>query len=881
MADAAPAAALTSFDLHGAHSVRSALAALLWLAAVPVAVSASPEVGAGVSHELALWRSKQYRDVRYALSLKLDEHSEAVGGTLEIHVEISRPVADLVLDWRPPSREARVWDVSVNGDSPAAATTRSDHLIVSRARLRAGENQVRLRFESPLAASGRAITRYRDREDGAQYLYTLFVPSDASTVFPCFDQPDLKARFLLEIETPQSWTVVANAPQQPVREPGGSRLHRFAQTPPISTYLFAFAAGPFVALSASGMRLYVRKSQLARADREAGEVLGLARAAIAWLERYFETPFPFAKYDLVLIPEFAYGGMEHAGAAFLREDSVLFPSEPNDVDRLRRALLVFHETTHQWFGDFLTMRWFDDLWLKEGFANLMAAKVAEAVVPRLRPWSAFHQLKALAYRTDATRGTTPVYRALDNLSDAKSAYGNIVYGKAPAVLRQAEFYLGAEVFRRAVRRLLARRAYGVADWADLVRAFEQASGRRMNAWAQAWVKRRGMPVVSVHWSKNRNGSTSKLDIMQQDALGSRALWPMRLEVGAFGRNPEQKFPVSLAGRRAAVAKATGIRDVEFLFANIGDYGYGKFLLDERSRGAVLADPAIVRGELLRALVFDSLWESVRDADLDPLAYIDLVIRVAPGEQDEVTLAALLERLQTAMLRYLPDPRRAAAAERVERFLAQNMTSAETAGRRIGFFRAMADCAWSPAGLQTLKGLLSGSAQIPGVRLSSRDRFRMIRTLIARADPDAGALLAAQSATDTSDDGRRWAWTSAAASPEAAAKAAYFGQFVADGDVAESWIEEALRPFNDPAHAALTLPLLERALSELPALKGKRKIFFVDNWLAAFIGGQTTRAALEEVDRALARPSFDPDLRLKVLEAQDGLERTVKVRERFR
>jgi len=253
-----------------------------------IAMSAPPELGPGVSHELARWRSNQYRDIQYSLSLKLAAQGEALSGKLDIRVEISRAAADLVLDWRPPSPQARVWDVSVNGDSPAAATTRSDHLVISRTRLRAGRNMVQLRFESPIAQSGRAITRYRDREDGAQYLYTLFVPSDASTVFPCFDQPDLKARFRLEIETPGNWTVVANAPAEAPREQGGSRLHRFAQTPPISTYLFAFAAGPFEALSASGMRLYVRKSQLARATEEAGEVLHLARAAIAWLEEYFD-----------------------------------------------------------------------------------------------------------------------------------------------------------------------------------------------------------------------------------------------------------------------------------------------------------------------------------------------------------------------------------------------------------------------------------------------------------------------------------------------------------------------------------------------------------------------------------------------------------------
>jgi aminopeptidase N len=201
----------------------------------------------------------------------------------------------------------------------------------------------------------------------------------------------------------------------------------------------------------------------------------LHRQAVDWFAGYFGFPFPFPKHDLVLVPEFPYGGMEHAGATFLREDSVLFPSEPTAADRLRRTQLLFHETSHQWFGDLVTMRWFDDLWLKEGFANLMAAKATAAIAPEYGVWNAFHQLKVSAYRTDATEGTTPIWQRLPNLSAAKSAYGSIVYSKAPAVLRQAEFYLGADAFERAVQGFVHSHAYGAADWGDLVRALEGAS----------------------------------------------------------------------------------------------------------------------------------------------------------------------------------------------------------------------------------------------------------------------------------------------------------------------------------------------------------------------------------------------------------------------
>src|SRR5947199_2954996 len=419
------------------------------------AALAVPGLEPGVSRELAQWRAKTYRDVRYALAISVTAGATKLTGTATVEVTLGRSVPDLVLDWRPSPGPARVVQLRVNGKRVKAKLER-EHLIVPARLLRAGRNRIRLSFESPIALSGSAVTRYVDREDGSEYVYTLFVPSDASSAFPCFDQPDLKARFSLELVVPRAWTAVGNAPIAATQEVSSSlRRFRFAATPPISTYLFAFAAGPFAEVEAPASpqsspagrktaraqragkgrassrkavetRLFVRKSQLARARAEAPEVLRLNRESVRWFERYFSSRFPFPKYDLVLVPELAYGGMEHAGATFLREEAVLFPSTPNETDILARAQLLFHETSHQWFGDSVTMRWFDDLWLKEGFANFMAAKAAEALLPTHSVWNAFHALKTGAYRTDVTQGTTPIYRPLSNLSGAKSVYGNIV-----------------------------------------------------------------------------------------------------------------------------------------------------------------------------------------------------------------------------------------------------------------------------------------------------------------------------------------------------------------------------------------------------------------------------------------------------------------------
>ncbi len=847
------------------------------------AAVAAPALEPGVSRELAQWRAKTYRDVRYALAISVAAGATKLAGTAKIEVTLPRRAPDLVLDWRPLSGAARVGQLRVNG-KPAKAKLEQEHLIVPARLLRAGRNRVTFSFESPIALSGSAVTRYVDREDGSEYVYTLFVPSDASSAFPCFDQPDLKARFSLELVLPRAWTAVGNAPIAAIEDVSNSlRRFRFAATPPISTYLFAFAAGPFAELTESSRptRLFVRKSQLARARTEAPEVLRLNRESVRWFERYFDSRFPFPKYDLVLVPEFAYGGMEHAGATFLREDAVLFPSAPNETDILARAQLLFHESSHQWFGDSVTMRWFDDLWLKEGFANFMAAKAAEALLPAHSVWNAFHALKSAAYRTDVTQGTTPIYRPLANLSAAKSAYGNIVYAKAPAVLRQAEFYVGARVFRRAVRQFLKSHAYAAADWNDLVAALERASGRRLKGWAEAWVKRRGMPEVRLAWDTDREGRPRNVVLEQHNVLNEGGTWPMKLKVFAL---PESGLPRSadalLRGESARVRAIDGMPEIEFAFANSGDYGYGRFLLDPASRDAVLARPGIVQGDLLRALVFGSLWESVRDAELSPLDYLDLVVRVAPVERDAVTLAGLLQRAQVAFLHYVSDSQRDALAPRFEQLLAEGMLRADTPGRRITFLRTFTASAWSEGGRSRLKSLLANTLEIPGVKLSSRDRFRAIARLLALDDPEAQALLSEQIAADSGDDGRRYAFAAAAAERSAEAKRVYFERFFNEQGLPESWIDAALGPFNAVEHAELTQPYLDLALAALPEFKRTRKIFFVNNWLAAFIGGQVDVAALEQVESFARQPELEPDLKLQLLEAMDGLARTVKIRARF-
>ena len=876
---------------------------------------------AGVPRSLARWRAAHYRDVRYTLSLEITPGAPLLKGVEEIRVTLDENVNELVLDWRVAAAkqdqpQGRVWDIEVNGHKVSDARQINDHLILPGSLLVKGENIIRLRFESPIATSGSAVTRYLDREDKSEYIYTLFVPSDASTAFPCFDQPDLKARFTLDIIAPESWRVITNTGYhsfQPDQQKGTTQWW-FSETEPISTYLFAFAAGPFAefhegsdmpvtgytayppiksavelkrpiySVSETPLRLFVRKSKAERTRKELNEVFRLNREGLKFLARYFDYKFPFPKYDLILVPEFPYGGMEHAGATFLREESILFPTDPTANDLISRAELMFHEAAHQWFGDLVTMRWFDDLWLKEGFATFMAYKTIEALMPQYNAWKAFYQrTKPVAYLTDVTKGTTPIFQEIANLSAAKSAYGNIVYRKAPSMLRQAEFFLGPDKFQKAVQLLVKEHAFGNAEWADLVRAFERTSGQELAEWAAAWVRRRGMADVRVHWSADEQGRISRLTLTQEDVLREGGAWPMRVQLLlAYENAPPEKLTISLrGGGETQVREAIGKPRPSYVFANYADYGYGRFLLDEKSLATVLDNLGTVRDDFLRALLWGSLWDSVREAELAPSEYLNLATTLLPAEQDEVTAQSILSRARTAFNYYLSEAQMREVAPRLEQLLIDRMTSAETAGLRITYFRALQSIAITDDGRATLKKILRDEIKVPGMTLRSRDRFDIITALLARHDKEAPALLEQQSAADTTDDGRRYAYAAGAARGDEATKKSYFAAYLNDTKLSESWIEASLGPFNTIHQSALTLPFLEPALRELPKLKRTRKIFFVNSWLAAFIGGQCDERALQLVQNFLQRESsLDRDLRLKVLEVMDGLERCVRIRTKY-
>lgn len=841
-------------------------------------------LGHGVSHPLAIWRANTVKDVRYDLSLDVTAADSAIG---HVVVRFARSGAsDAILDWRG----RRLTRILSNGQPLSLTAANGAHIRVPAKLLNAGPNSIELWFVADIAPSGASIIRTHDQSDGSDYLYTLLVPADANQLFPCFDQPDLKARVTFTLTTPRSWTSLANGSIAGADTAAGRVTNHFTETRPLSTYLIAFAAGPWQrttsAVKGRSISLYVRKSRAKEVD--ADTLLALTHRAIGWMEQYFGRPYPFEKFDLMLAPAFPFGGMEHPGVVMFNEDRFIFRERPTLPRRLGRFSTILHEVAHQWFGDLVTMRWFDDLWLKEGFATYMAAKGLADLEPASDAWKSFYQSnKPAAYGVDQTTGTTPLWQDLANLDQAKSAYGAIVYNKAPSVLKQLNYLVGERAFRAGVHQFLGDHAYANATWQDLLGAIGKAGGKSLDAFGRNFMLRPGMPEVQQRLTLS-HGKITKLELVQRPAqpLSGRAAWPMKTQVllaysDASGLKADT-IPVELSAITTEVVAARGKPAPAFVFANYQDYGYFVTLLDSVSvQSLMMGELGRVRDGFLRTMLWGALWDQVRDAQLAPDRFAGLALAELPRESDEQIVPVLLGRLERSIRAYIPPAKAAAVTVDAERVLWDGARDRSNAyGIRKAFLDAFIGLAASTGGVAKLESLLKADSAA-GEPVRDPTRWSVVDRLVVLGAPDAARLLTAQVAKDTSPDGRRRAFIAGAAHNSAAVKADYFARYFADKTLNEDWASGSLGEFNALEQQDLTLPYLRPALDSLPFIQANRRIFYLGGWLGAFIGGHTNEAALQIVRKFLEdHPKLPKDLREKVLQSSDELERTVRIRNRW-
>lgn len=832
----------------------------------------------GISRELAEYRRRQISDVRYVITLDVTGRDTAHG-----HVSVSFQRAgtgDVILDFRGP----RAWNIHVNGEVASGITNNGAHIRLPSSTLRRGRNSVDLDFNAFIAPAGASVIRFHDATDGADYLYTLLVPADANQLFPCFDQPDLKARTTLKLTVPRGWNAVANGMIEQTSTSGGLTTFAFAQTKPISTYLIAFAAGPWTRVTRSiggqPITMYVRASRAKEAESDS--LISANARAVRWLAEYFGLAYPWPKLDFVLAPAFPFGGMEHPSAIFYNENSFIFRERPTRPQLLGREATIYHEVAHQWFGDLVTMRWFDDLWLKEGFATYMAAKMQAALEPTSNAWETFYlRNKPLAYGVDRTEGTTPIWQELDNLDQAKSNYGAIVYNKAPGVLKQLNYLVGDSAFRDGVHAFLTRHAYANATWRDLLGAVGTAAHRSLSRWGNEYILRPGVPVIEPEVAI-LDGHMESLTLRQQPAraLSGDAVWPIRTEVLLHypdGHTNRMQLDLNSPSTIARFEAPAPIPD--FIYANAGDNAYAIVIADSASARWLAVNVETLSDPLTRAMAWDALWELVRRGSMPPAGYLAIAERELPGDPDEQIVAAQLGHVSRAARAYLSPSEAATMLPSLEGTLRRvEADSTRPFGIRKANLDALIRIARTPESLSYLDALLD-SANAAGAPLRAPTRWAIVTRLIAANSPSAARRFSAEARTDSTSEGKRYAFIAGAARPDSGVKQAYFTRYLSDPTLNEDWATASLGAFNDISQQTLTLPHLKPALDTLPWLQRNRRIFFIGSWLDGFLGGQTRPEALRTVQTFLQqRTDLGKDLRAKILQAVDELERTVTIRE---
>lgn len=839
------------------------------LAAIACHRGSSPVVP-GVTRALAERRASTISDIRYSLYFAVPESlTERVAGSVGIHFTLSDAGQPLVLDFTAP--EGSVKAVQLNHESVAAAV-RDGHVVIPARRLAAGENLIEIQF----LAGDLSLNRNPD------FLYTLFVPDRASSAFPCFDQPDLKARFALTLETPVAWKAVANGPLAARDTAAGRALWKFSETPLLPTYLFAFATGRFRVETAvrdgREMHMYHRETDSAKVRRNRDAIFDLHARAIAWLEQYTGIRYPFPKFDFVLIPAFQYGGMEHAGAILYNASGLLLDESATQNQYLGRASVIAHETSHMWFGDLVTMRWFNDVWMKEVFANFMAAKIVNPSFPKINHTLRFYLAHfPAAYSTDRTAGANPIRQQLDNLQDAGTLYGNIIYQKAPIVMQHLEALVGEEPFRDGLRKYLTAHRFGNATWPDLITLLDRRTPQDLAAWSHAWVEEPGRPIVRVLRYETR-GTLDSVVLEQTDPRGRGLVWPQRIGLWLAGE-AQRTTHVELDAARAVVPGTTDLPHPTYVLAGSDASAYGRFVLDDSSRVYLLRQLPEIPDPTHRAVAWVTLWDAMLEGEVTPLALVNLTLTALPREDNELVLGRALGLLDGAYWKFLTPVERQRVAPEVESVLWRGVTGNGDRSRRAALLDSYLDVFLTKAGVERVTALWRKILTLHDLPLAERHFTRMALELAVRAAPGWQAILDQQGERIENPDRRvQFAFVRPALAADTVVRDRFFDSLADPANREhEPWALQALRYLNHPLRAQHALKYVRPSLDLLEEVQRTGDVFFPGRWLGSALSGHQSPEAAAIVRRFLKEhPNYPPKLREKILQEADDLFRAAQL-----
>jgi aminopeptidase N len=745
---------------------------------------------------------------------------------------------------------------------------------------------VRVVYENDFDTTGDGFHRFVDPEDGEEYLYTNFEPYEAHRLFPCFDQPDIKGRYRVSLVAPAGWLALANAPLQASSETADGRvLHEFAESELFSTYLMAVACGPYASQyrQHGDLRLgvHARRSMEGYLVEQAPEILEVTAQGMDFYSDLFDRAYPFAKYDQIFVPEYNSGAMENVGLVTYNE-AYLFRDPPTNDQRLDRAEVLLHELTHMWFGNLVTMRWWDDLWLNESFATYLAYLGLTEATRFTEAWKAFNaDMKRWAYQQDQLGTTHPI---AGNAADTEIAFLNfdgITYGKGAAALKQLVKAIGREAFRDGLRLYFRRHAWGNATLRDFLACLEESSGRSLAEWARLWLETPSLNTLAVEWRADGD-RIADLCVRQSAPEEHPYLRPHAFDIGLAredgGRLVIDTLPVALDGAEHLVSAAIGLPAPEFVFANHGDHAYAKVILDQASLAYVRQRLHRVDDALLRELLWMSLWEMVRDCQLRSTDFVQICREQLPRESDSDILSLVLDRLTVAVARYLPDDRLLSEAHACFLTAIDNLAAAAANDGRILWARSAIAVAANRADVEQLVEMVD-DGRIGDFSFDQEMRWGICIKAAAHGLPIADEWLEREASRDGSDRGRRAVLTATAARPDAASKSEAWRRIHGEGYGSFHLTRAAMQGFFWRHQADLVEPYVPRFFEQVRDVFATRDHPFARSYLAAMYPAyRADSAVLDRSRRLLAELDGSlPTLTRQLTEAAEELERAIAVR----
>jgi aminopeptidase N len=645
----------------------------------------------------------------------------------------------------------------------------------------AAENELFLEIEANYSNTGEGLHRFVDPADNEVYLYTQFETGDARQMYACFDQPDQKATFTISAITPKHWEVISNYDIDSLTDVGSdSKLTQFKESQIISTYVTAIVAGPYqyvkdeyVGEKTIPLGIYARKSFFKYVDSE--NIFKVTKQGFAYFEKTFGLAYPFGKYDQLAVAEYNWGAMENVGCVTFHEDVLIFRSKVTESKHLGRASTILHEMAHMWFGDLVTMKWWEDLWLNESFAEWASYMATSEATQYTTAWTEFNALrKNWAYRQDQLSTTHPIATEMKDLEDVKTNFDGISYAKGASVLQQLVEHVGRENFIKGLRIYFTKHAFKNTTLNDLMVELEATSGRDLKPWAATWLQTAGVntlrPEIQIE-----SGTYKKLVIKQEAPtmpVGSKELRPHRLRIALFdiaGDSLVKRKSVALdiAGAITEVAELKGEKEADLVLINDGDLSYAKLRFDDRSIATLKSHLGGLKEPLARALIWASLWDSVRDGELSASDYIAIALNALGTESDISIVSATNTNIETAIWFYASPGHRAALRATVSDSLNKFLKAAPAGSdHQLSFARAFAESAATDAQGKEILEILNGS--IKGLTVDAEIRWHLVicavkRGLLGSADIDA------EVAKDNTAHGKQYGALAHAAIPTAAAK----------------------------------------------------------------------------------------------------------------